>query len=238
MRYLAILIITLSMSPATVLAHTTISLKYTCPVDGMEFSATTTGSDTTRGMMLDLQPIGMGSYPWPVASCPNDGMVMYKNDFTPEEIVVLKDYIPSPEYQKMVREDSSYWRIAQIKEKLGGPLKERWFTMLQATWQARSAQYEPYARETIKAIETLLATPDGQNEKDRETWSLLSGELYRRVGDFDKARAIFDNLRTQPAFAEHHFYPLIIDYELELIAAGDKSSHRIPDSKNDKSGRN
>jgi len=226
MRYLPILILVLLLTPAAAQAHTMRSVKYACPVDGTEFTAFLTGSDTTRGMMLDLQPIGMGTYPWPVGQCPADGMVMYKNDFTPEEIAILKEYVPSPEYQAAAG-DPAYWKIAKLKEKLGVPLNERWFAMVQATWQAHS-QYESYARETIAALETLLADPENRKEKDVETWQLLRGELYRRIGDFDQAKTIFEEMKTRPEFKNHDFYPSIINYELELIAAGDKSSHRVP----------
>ena len=227
MRYLPALILVLLLTPAAAQAHTTMSAKYACPVDGTEFTALLTGSDTTRGMMLDLQPIGMGSYPWPVGQCPTDGMVMYKNDFTPEEIAILKEYVPSPEYQAMVKGDASCWKIAKLKEKLGVPLNERWFAMVQATWQAHS-RYESYARETIAALDALLADSEGKKEKNIDTWRLLRGELYRRVGDFDQAETIFEELKTRPEFKNHNFYPSIINYELELIAAEDRSSHRVP----------
>lgn len=230
MRYLPVLCFVLLMLPTIVQAHTTTTINYTCPVDGVEFSHFTTGSDYVRGSKLDLQPIGMGSYPWPAAQCPNDGMIMFKNSFTPEEVAILKDYVGTPEYQQMVKEDTTYWRAAKLKEKLGVPLNERWFTMLQATWQTYGDQYDSYASETIKAVEALLADPPkDKKEKDIETWRLLSGELYRRVGDFDKAKTIFEELITQPTFKNHDFYPQLIGYQLELIAKKDKASHAISD---------
>lgn len=227
MRYFTVMIFLLLILPAAAHSHTTITTEYTCPVDGTTFSHFGTGSDTTRDMKLDLQPIGMGSYPWSVAQCPTDGMIIYKRDFTPKEIAILKDYVPSPEYQKMVKDDTSYWKIAKLKEKLGVPLNERWFTMLQATWQTYGDKYELYTRETISALETLLASPKDKKEKDLETWNLLLGELNRRVGEFDKAKAIFEDLLTKPTFKNHSFYPSVINYELKLIEAQDKSSHAI-----------
>ena len=230
MRRLCALIFICLMLPVMAYAHTNVRSEYICPIDGTEFSALLTGSDTSRGMMLDLQPISVsvGRYPWPVAECPTDGMVMYKRDFTPEEVATLKDYVSSPEYQSMRQEDTSYWRVARLKEKLGVPLNKRWFTMLQATWQAHSKKYEVYARETIGVIETLLADPGDIEESDIETMHLVLGELYRRVGEFDQAKAIFEDLMKQPVYANHEFYPNIIAYQLELIEAKDQSSHKVP----------
>lgn len=233
MRSLSVLIFIFIMLPVPAQALLPPEpMAYTCPLDGTKFSQMENVSDRTIDKMLDLRPVSAygTSYPWPVAKCPNDGLLIYKPDFdsfTPEEIAVLKEYVPTPEYRKMVDEETTYWVIAKLKEKLGEPLDKRWYTLLQATWQAGPDKYEAYARETINAVEALLAAPEGRKEKTIETWNLLLGELYRRVGDFDKARAVFDGLMIQPAFKNHDFYPKVVGYELELIAAGDKSPHKI-----------
>lgn len=112
----------------------------------------------------------------------------------------------------MIQEEAPYWVIAKLKEKLGELLAKRWYTLLQATWEAGSGKYETYARATIGAIETLLAAPQDMKEKSLETCNLVLGELYRRVGDFEKAKAIFGNLQTRPAFKNHDFYPQVISY--------------------------
>lgn len=183
--------------------------------------------------MLDLQPVSAYGlpYPWPVPQCPDDGMLFYYGQkFTDNEVATLKEYLASPEYLRMRNEDTTHWRIAKLREKLGQPLAERWFAMLQATWQAHGDQYDSYARETIKAVEALLADPPKDiKDKDIETWRLLSGELYRRVGDFDKAQAVFEELISRPTFKNHDFYPQLIGYQLELIAKKDKASHAISD---------
>lgn len=85
MRLLSTLILVLLMLPATARASDTVIINYTCPVDGVEFSHFATGSDYISDNGLDLQPIGMSSYPWPAAQCPNDGMIMYKTALRPKK---------------------------------------------------------------------------------------------------------------------------------------------------------
>jgi len=236
MRCLSVLVLLFLISPATAYALLPPEpVEYTCPIDGTKFSQMERVSDRTTDTMLDLQPVSAYglSYPWPVPQCPNDGMLFfYGQNFTEKEVEVLKEYLATPEYRKMIDEDTTYWRIAKLRERLGLSLNERWFAMLQATWQTSGVKYDDYATEAIKAIETLLADPPKEKkERDLETWSLLLGELYRRIGDFDKARAIFEDLMIQPIYKNHDFYPQVIAYQLELIGKKDKSSHAISDIK-------
>jgi len=232
MRYLAALAI-MFISAATAHAHTASRVDFTCPVDGTQFSELMTGSDTARGTRLDLRPISISgmTFPWRVATCPTDGMILYKEDFTPEEIAILKDYLASPEYQKMLKEEAQYWVIAKLKEKLGEPLSKIRGSLLSATWQAPGDKYEAYARETIRAYEAFLADPEGEKDKVIEAAQLLLGELHRRIGDFNKAQAIFEELMAQPKFKNHEFYSLLIGYQLELIKARSSFSHKVPDFK-------
>ncbi|UQZ90735.1 hypothetical protein C4J81_16590 [Deltaproteobacteria bacterium Smac51] len=153
-----------------------------------------------------------------------------KNEYTPEQTAILKEFVATAEYKQMLAEETTYWVIVKLEEKVGEPLDKQWFRLLQATWQAEGTdRYETYARETIRAIEALLANPEGKKEKDIETVQILLGELNRRIGEFDKAKAVFENLLTKPEFKEHDFYPGIIKYELKLIAAGNKFSHSMSD---------
>lgn len=231
MRYLSTLILVLLMLPTTTQAcwySSDTQVTYICPIDGVEILHTYY-SDGAMDRSLDLQPLGGCRPLYERAQCPNDGMVMYKDNFTPEEVAILKGYLPTVEYQQMIKEDTTYWRVAKLEEKLGAPLYTRWNTLLQATWQASSDQYESYARETINVIEAWSTNlPKDKAEKGNETWQLLLGDLYRRVGDFDKAEAYFNNLLAKPAFKDHDSYLVIINYELELIAKKDQASHEKP----------
>jgi len=116
--------------------------------------------------------------------CPKDGMLVFRYSYTPEDIAILKSYVATPEYQKMLNDEASGWVVAKLQEKLGVPLAERRYALLQATWQVAGDKFDFYARETIKAIEAFLLNPTNHKEGGLETWQLLLGELYRRVGDF------------------------------------------------------
>lgn len=103
MRYLPVLAYILLMLPDPAQALLPPELfTYTCPLDGSQFSEMSNVSDRTVDMELDLRPVSAygTQYPWPVSKCPDDGLLLYRTDFTPEEIAVLKEYVATPEYHK------------------------------------------------------------------------------------------------------------------------------------------
>ena len=191
--------------------------------------------------------------PWPTAvlvykdtpKCPRDGLLVHKDSYlfhesayTPEDIDILKAYVATPEYQKMLSDEASGWVAAKLQEKLGEPLGARRHALLRATWQASGDKYDFYAREAIKSIEAFLLDPAGPKDEKTETWHLILGELHRRIGDFDEAESIFKALIREAPLTGHGSYPELIAFELELIESGDKSPHHyypMPENKTPRS---
>ncbi len=57
---------------------------------------------------------------------------------------------------------------------------------------------------------------------------MLGERDNRRLGDFDRAKAIFAKLTNEPDFKDNEVYMSIIALQLRLIEAGDTASHKVP----------
>ena len=102
-------------------AYTVVEVEKTCPICGTVFTTTMGASGTQFGVRLDGKPLGATGAPWPVAVCPKDHFVFFKEGFAPEEIKRLKPYIQSAAYQKETRGNTSYFLMARIFQFLDEP---------------------------------------------------------------------------------------------------------------------
>ncbi|MBP7370537.1 MAG: hypothetical protein KA902_03775, partial [Arenimonas sp.] len=105
-----------------------------CPIGGEKFEAVLAGSGTSFGNYLDLKPYGPTPAPWPIAKCPSNGFVIFKNSFTPTEREKLKSFVETEQYQLLQKKYSNYYLAAKLKENLGVAKREIAHTLLQATW--------------------------------------------------------------------------------------------------------
>jgi hypothetical protein len=178
--------------------------KVVCPVDGRIFEARGGGPGSYRepwrsflgsyreyGSALDLMPTGATLAPWPLAKCPSNHFVIYKQKFTADELSRLRRYVASAEYRALAAEHTSYYLAAALQAHLGATSAQLRYVLLQATWQARVGPlYRDYAQKALEAFTQALAGP----ARDPEEWLLdqfLAGELERRLGRFDQAVARF-----------------------------------------------
>ena len=199
-----------------------------CPVDGEKFEFYGQGSGTSFGAMLDGQPYGAIMMPWPIPKCPQNGMVIYKK-FSEEEIVILKPFIRSKEYQKLQKRETDYWLAYILSKHLAAPVAEQISLMQKATWEAKGGQYERYAKETIKAINSM--------ENPSYELVFLKGELYRRIKEFDKAMLVFSELKKEIEngleVKNEPFLTKIILKEIELISKKDSFSHPVDSTRDE-----
>lgn len=202
---------------------------YTCPVGGAEFSVDLLRSAEHTGQNLDLKLTGEGVIsPAPIPICPDNGFVIYRDDFSAAEISSLTAYVLSHEYQEMVDDHTPYYRLAKILDFQARPVLEVAFTYLRASWEVdtEAARYEPYASAAATGIEAYLVDADPET-RDYFTSHVLLAELKRRVGDFAGAKATLD-------FIKHHDtaskpYPSRIMIKLyELIASENREPHQMP----------
>lgn len=203
--------------------------EFICPIGHEKFSEYVALSGTQFGVALDRKPYGPIISPWPIARCPGNGFVIFKDDFTKEELATLESFVLSAQYQKSKNIESNYYLKSMLIKQLGQPLDAIANTLLRATWEAESDdRYPRYARETIEAIDALVA--NSPNDTEKETlliYTQVAGELERRLGLFDAAESRLRNLQRQHGVDEVDLLQGFIDQELALIAARDANPHRF-----------
>lgn len=201
----------------------------TCPIDGTKFQYSRVISGSSFGTYLDLQPFGMVAAPAPLAKCPGNGFVMYKDKFSDEEIARLKTYVNSAEYQALQKAHKPYYLAAQLQRVANESPRLIAAALLRATWQAWGEDYTRYATEALEAYREGLALPAA----DAQQWfadQLIAGELERRLGKFDDAKTRFGAL-TRHAEIDRGIHRDIVELQLKLIDAKDNFSHKIPEHK-------
>jgi len=208
-------------------AMTLYEVELTCPIDGTKFMATLAGSGTSFGMFLDTKPYGPTPAPWPLAQCPSNGFVLYKDNFSNEEIARLRPFVESAEYQVLRRENTNYYLAARLRIHQGENAADVAFVFLQATWEAKDpSQYQKYAAEALQAYEEALTRPYA-DPKQWLTDQLLAGELERRLGRFEKAAARFRTLSGRDELRDG-FLRQIVDLQMQLIGARNAAPEKVP----------
>lgn len=216
---------------SNVYAHTSSMDNFVCPIGGEEFSQLMDSSGTSFGQRLDLKPIGPIAAPWSLPVCPSNKFVMFKKDFTDDEIKILTTYIESPEYQKIINE-STYYRAAQFKRLIHTPTDNVAFTLLKATWQSPKPAYLNEALAEFKKY--IQQLEDGKSEVEftnDPSWinaELIVLELERRTEQFEKAEQHTKELSELKLFNDDNkTYKKILERQRTLINQKDKNPHRI-----------
>src|SRR5262249_29639471 len=106
--------------PERAAALTMFNLEVTCPIDGKTFTTQAVGIYRQTGMRLDTRPWGSLLAPMPLPVCPDNGFVVYKSDFTADEITALRTIVLGDEYQRARREHTDHYMVAYTLQRLGG----------------------------------------------------------------------------------------------------------------------
>ena len=217
-------------------AHTIMQKQQVCPLDGTRWTATLDGSGTSFGQYLDMKPFGPTPAPWRLAVCPKDHFVMYQDTFTPNELATLRPLIESAAYQALAKDHSEYFLLGTIFEHHKRPPFVVALAFVRASWQVDRdpVRYAEYATEALRHYERGFASPEPPSADDsaeeradqRINAELLAGELERRLGRFDAARARFSRLQGSPQL-KLDILRSIVAQQLALIAAKDATPQRI-----------
>jgi hypothetical protein len=118
--------------------------------------------------------------------CPDNGFVIYKADFSDEEISKLTRIVLSEDYQRSRAENTSYYMVAHMRERLGADDAEIARLYLAASWEAELLKPQITARYRKLALEKL----DAALSRNQQWGSvLLAAELERLLGRFDAVEA-------------------------------------------------
>jgi hypothetical protein len=198
-----------------------------CPIDGEKFEAYLSHSHTIAGRYLDLKPYGAVAAPQPVAKCPTSGFLVWKESFTEDELASLRDFLKTDTWNKLKERHTDYYLIAKLQEHVGYSQSDVKFTLLQATWEAKSKhQYRFYAAEALKAYEAALKE-EYSEPAGRLSHQFIAGELERRLRRFGHAQIRFTSLEND-SDVEPSRFQAILDLQLKLINAKNSRPHKIP----------
>lgn len=215
---------------------------YTCPLDGRPFSQGLPTPGRPLGSRLDLKPWGPVVAPAVLPVCPDSRFVLWKHQFSDEELARLRPFVASPAWQAIRDTETDYYRVARLRQWLGDDPVEVAFTLLYATWEVDEApeRYARYAQEALGAIDQALAASDAANasrpgspsvapppdDERLATLRLVAVELQRRLGRFDQAGARLDRLAARAPFTEGTLHALWLQ-QRALVDAHDAAPHRM-----------
>jgi hypothetical protein len=198
-----------------------------CPIDGEKFEAYLSLSYTIAGRYLDLKPYGAVASPQPVAKCPTSGFLIWKDNFSEEELARLSDFLKTDTWNKLKEHHTDYYLIAKLQEHVGYSKSDVKFTLLQATWEAKSKhQYRLYAAEALKAYEAALEEEYAE-PVERLSHQFIAGELERRLRRFGHAHIRFTSFENESDVEPSRFQS-ILDLQLKLIHSKNSRPHKIP----------
>lgn len=198
-----------------------------CPFDGERFAYLDPPPLASREVYLDQRPVDP-SGTWAHAKCPSSGFVLYKSSFTEAELAKLRDFVLSEQYRTMSKAHATHYLEAALRKHLGEPPYAVAWALVQATWEVAEdpARYRQYAQEAL-ALYDSIPLESLKEIRYRILKRMISGELARRLGQFDSARERFLEMRDAAELAKP-FYQRIVELQLKLVRAGDSRPHRIP----------
>jgi len=178
----------IGINSAPVTAHTMRMVDYVCPIDGEKFSAATTMSYTVFGQRLDGRPIGALPVPTMHPVCPTSGFMMYKAEFSAEEIGLARRLVESDEYRRLKQTETPHFLAAVMAERVGEPVEMVAYMYQEAAWgvEGEGARHDRYLRAAIGKIQAFLDSLPA-DDKRRIYARVRIVELLRQVGDFAAA---------------------------------------------------
>lgn len=181
----------LSAGPAPALTFA--EQEFVCPIGGEAFKARVVASQTRFGQRLDLRPIGALAAPVPLPVCPGNGFVMFKQDFTEDEIAKLRPIVMSGEYRTARARHNDQYMVAYMLERTGAPVYSIGHAYLRASWQAENAKADAARLALYRslALRNFEAHLKDTKERDANWWTaaILTAEMERMLGRFEQAVA-------------------------------------------------
>ena len=211
-----LLTLLLLVASASASAHTAQEMAFTCPIGGEKFTQTMDTSGTRIGMMTDTRPVGPIATPFSLAQCPSNKFVMFKKEFSPDELAKFERVVNSAEYQQIAAQSSSYFAWGRMMELAGEnqDAQQMMNIFLQASWQSESQ--ESFSK-TLEYADKVLANK-AISSKDAINTQFLRGEMLRKLGRFDEAKRVFTALQKNPEVKKDKLFSQLATLQLSLVA--------------------
>jgi len=222
----AITLFFLLAAAGAALADQLIEREIPCPVCGNIFYAKLDVADSEGDMRLDLKPVGELSGPWRLPDCPKCGFVSYKLPIPGGELAKCRKISASADYKKHLAR-STYFRVGLV---YAGLRKSDYLvatSFLKASWQEESVPGR--LKEDLEtSLKWFAACELSCGPMEKENSLLLKGELLRRLGRFEEARAHLVKLQALKGF-QKNFFGDIVEYQLTLCHKKDSAPHEMED---------
>jgi hypothetical protein len=197
---IASVVLTATISSTSVVHATTyFEVTKKCPIGGQKFKTMEIGSSSSWGQRPDGR--SYGTLPiWPLQVCPKNGFVIFDEEFSKDEISQLTLAIAEPEYVAMTKSESAHYRAAWLARKVGRPKATQASFLMQAGWDSEDdvERKRGYQAE-FAAVAESLALDDVENGD--HFWLGLRGvNALRELGQFDKATARLEQLKSAPTY--------------------------------------
>ncbi|MEO3714978.1 hypothetical protein [Roseateles flavus] len=206
-------------------AMTTADNAFICPIGGEQFQQTMSSSGTVRGTYLDLRPYGAIEAPWPLPQCPGNGFVMFKRNFSLQELDKLAVAIESNDYVRSRQTETPYFLVAHLLAAIGADHRQQAYALLKASWQGNDEQAPRYRALVIEHLDQHKEPPSKPELAVVD--QLVAGEMERRLGRFDAARRRFEAVKRSAAPRSEQL-DRIIALQVQLIEAKDTQDHKAP----------
>lgn len=195
------------------MATTSYQVTVTCPIDGQPFTATLVGSYFQSGMRLDFKPIGSLVAPRPYPVCPGNGFVIYQDAFFDDELNAIRAIVASDEYRQLRSDNTDYFMVAYVKERLGTNHYDLGHTYLRASWEAERDMpdlVDPYRRLARQAFDNFRRAERNHTE---EWWTaaVLAAELDRLLARFETVEFRISTLPLAELGAKHPELKAVLD---------------------------
>lgn len=169
-----------------------------CPVGGETYSVWVVGSYSTYGARPDGRPYSYVRFPFPIAECPSNKLVVF-DEFSPEEVTKLQALIESAEYKALVAKESAYYRGSWLAARIGRSEGESLGLLLSAIWtvtpswdstpatEASREKFRSYQNEFVERAKRLSTeTPP----LERVWMQARATNALRQMGEFSAAEAM------------------------------------------------
>ncbi len=178
--------LTLSSGPAG--ATTWFEEKFTCPIGGETFKTSVVMSNSTFGQRPDgkrYSPLPV----YPVVECPDNGLLLFKEDFSEEELALLAAAIATDEFQAMRKQETQHYRVWWLKKQINLDPVSQADSLLVASWETdHDAQRK--IRYQVEFVNLVMAmTRSEENAVDWFWLNMRAINAMRELGYFAEGLA-------------------------------------------------
>lgn len=202
-------------------------LRVECPLCADVFSYRFALDEMRTGLRLDFKQFGSVNAPAPLPECPRCGFVFpdgARGELDDDEIEKLRGLVKTDRYA-IARQETSYFRLAQVLESLGRPPQDIAFAYVAASWQVdeEPVRCQIYLARALAWYDNYLGRSEPVTPA-RTRAMLLRVEILRRLGRFEEAKEYLDEIAHHPAMAPQNEQN-ILQQQRDLVAARDDEPH-------------